>query len=102
MRGRKNKFYRWRELRCANAVRVSAIVIITNKCEVGLCAVRQLFHNGASIVRKEVIHNSHLRTSMSVGLLRGVHVKAFVRRRDMFKCIFDCDRNSLFLSAIHE
>ena len=102
VRGSKNKFHSCRELRGANAVRVSAIVVITNKCEVGLCAARQLFHNGASIVRKEVIHNSHLRTSVSGGLLRGVHIKAFVRRRDIFKCISNCDRNSLVLSAIHE
>ena len=102
MCGCKNKFHGCRELRGANAVRVSAIVVITNKCEVGLRAARQLFHNGTSIVRKEVIHNSHLRTSVSSGLLRGVHVKAFVRRRDMFEYIFNCDRNSLFLSAIHE
>jgi len=102
MCGRKNKFHGSRELRSANAVRVSAIVVITNKCEVGLRAARQLFHDGASIVRKEVIYNSHLRTSVGGGLLCGVHVKAFVRRRDIYECILNCDRNSLFLSAIHE
>ena len=81
VRGRKNKFHGCCELRGANAVRVSAIVVITNKREVGLCATRQLLHNGASIVRKEVIHNSPLRTSLNSGLMCGVHFDAFMRRR---------------------
>jgi hypothetical protein len=102
MCGRKNKFHGSRELCGTNAVRISAIVVIANKCEVSLCAARQFFNNGASIVRKEVIHNSHLRTSVSGGLLRGVHIKTFVRRRGMFEWLCNCDRNSLVLSAIHE